>query len=147
MNSKNSFKETLLDISYDGIREYLDQLGKLYVTPFGLFTNTNEVQRVTGLYKTTLLRRFHSKKKCFSNWYIVSGDSDLSLAETCEHCDKLDDLIFSEDCWLDMVDHFHDKPLEDTTKFKYLYKGNQYTTTYGDWQSGVREHLMHKKPL
>lgn len=123
-----------------GIREYLNSLGKLWVTPFGCFTTLKQIQNITGLRVIQIQRKLNSKRAKYSGWYVIDGDSPLHPAEDCMYCDELDDSLFYEECWLCNVDHKHNEPLKDDDEFTYLFNGKSYTTTVGQWEQGIRLH-------
>lgn len=125
-----------------GIEDYLNTLGKLWVTPYGPFNTLNEVEKLTGLHRKSLLRKFYSKREKFAGWYIIQGDTELTPSEDCEYCDALDDELFAEGCWLCTVFHEHGKPFTDDVKFVYLYQGLKYESTIKDWNNGVKYHLL-----
>ena len=133
--------ETALRNKHNGINEYLNSLGKLWVTPYGVFSTLKQVESATGLFRSTIISKVKSKRASLQNWYVIDGNSELSAAEDCEFCDELDDSLFYENCWLCCVEHTHNTPLKEGNKIKYLYKGNEYETTYGDWIKGYRKHL------
>ena len=126
----------------EGISDYLNTLGKLWVTPEGPFATLSEVEEVTGLHRKTLLRRFKSKRVQFTDWYIISGSTELTESEVCEQCDELDDILFKEGCWLCNVEHTHGTPIEGNTKFIYLFEGLRYESTLDEWNSGLKYHKI-----
>lgn len=124
----------------NGIDDYLKSLGKLYVTPFGPFTRLADIAKVSGIPLMTCLRRIKSKKKAYEDWYLIYEDCPLSSEELCKHCDKIDNMIFEEGCWLYKVYHDHSEPVTDDTLFEYSYKGYEFTCTVGDWKNGLKPH-------
>lgn len=129
----------------EGIGEYLDnnnkKYGKLYVTPFKTYEVLKQLEEDTGLWRKTILRRFKSKRKYLAGWYVITGDLPLQPDELCLTCDAIDDLLFAEDCWLDRVVHGHDTPITEESTIEYLFKGQPFKVTYGDWLRNVRPHL------
>lgn len=133
-------------ILYDGITDYLNYTGKIYVTPFGVFSTLKEIESITGCFRTTLMRRFRNNKIGFLNWYTISGDSPLYQAELCKFTDEIDDQLFKEGCWLDNVEkHQYGTPLKDEAIIKYLYKGSTYIVTYEDFKQGYRPHIINNE--
>lgn len=119
----------------NGIRDYLDNLnkteGRLYVTPNGPYSVLRDIENDFGLYRKTILRRCGSKRVGLSEWYVITGDTPLQVDEVCVYCDEVDDLLFGEGCWMTKVEHTHGEPLVDDDVIHYLFKGKEYTVTYG----------------
>lgn len=132
--------QTLLDNKDEGISDYLNSLGRLYCTPMGPYASLKEVEELTGVWRKTLLRRFANKADNFADWYIIDGDTEITPSEDCPQCDYVDDLIFKDNCWLCRVSHNHGDPLTDSTIFTYLYGGEGYACSVGNWINGMRPH-------
>lgn len=131
----NYSKEELDRIFYTGITDYLNTLGRFYVTPFGVYDTLKEVEQITGCFRTTLLRRFRNNNKPFLNWYYVDGNTPLHPAETCKYTDEVDDLLFSKGYWLIQIeDHQYGTPLEDNTIIVYSLYGEIHKLSYKDFK-------------
>lgn len=131
----------------EGIDEYLRALGKLVVTPKGPFASVTEAAIATNNYKTTVIRRCNSNKPIYQNWFFMDGVLGNNIAEECEYCDQLDDMLFAENCWLENVeDHLHTNPILGSSPINYLYKGIPYKVSLEDWVAGLRPHL-HKEEI
>lgn len=125
----------------EGIDEYLRRDGRLIVTPKGPFCTLAEAALATGNYKTTVTRRCESNKPIYQNWYYLEGIKGINIAEECEYCDQLDDMLFKEGCWLENVeDHLHTTPILGSSTINYLFKGHHYQITLNDWVLGHRPH-------
>lgn len=145
--------QDLLKVRFEGVSEYLynqgkayNSKGRLWVTPHGTFNTLQDVEKVTGDYRKTLLRRFYSNTPKFADWYIIDCDSELFPAEMCEGCDAIDDMIFTEDekNWLHRVYHRHLDMVSDDTMFEYLHSGVLYKISIKDWKSGIRPHKQEE---
>lgn len=116
-------------------------LGKLYITPLGIFSVLKDLEKATGVHRRTLIRRFRSTKEVYEDWFVIDNESPLTDEDLCEHCDMADNLLFAEGCWLEHVGHEHDTKLSDNDKIVYLFKGSPYQVTYNMWKQGDRPHL------
>lgn len=142
-------KKLFLKNFLEGVSDYLERnnkkYGKIYVTPHGTYEVLRKLEQDTNNYRKTLLRRFKSKRKSLSGWYVISGDLPLQPDELCLHCDAVDDMLFREDCWLDRVEHDHDTGIPGDAIIKYLYKGVEHQETFSRWKAGYRPHLTKEK--
>lgn len=141
MNSSSDDLRLAISNKAEGIRDYLNNLGKLYVTPYGSFTSLAGIVNIVGGYHKSALRRLKSKQAKFQNWYIIDGDTDLYPAEECDYSDEVDDILFNEGCWLSHIDnHVYGTPLAGDSVITYLYKGVTFQVTYLEFISGYRPH-------
>lgn len=125
----------------EGIIEYLSSQGDIFVSPYGIFNTMSEIARVSGEYKTTVLRRINSNKPEFQNWYVIRCDSELRPAESCIYTDTVDNILFSANCWLSHIEnHLYGNPINDDSIVVYLYKGEEYKVSYKDFINNVKPH-------
>lgn len=144
MNQTDNDLSQAMQNMAEGVTEYLDnnnrKYGKIYVSPYGVHEVLKELEKVSGEYRKTILRRFQSKRKYLEGWYVITGDLEPQPDELCLHCDEIDDMLFKEDCWLERVNHNHSDPIKGTDIMTYRYKGVEYTEMVSRWKAGYRPH-------
>lgn len=129
-----------------------DKPNKIYMTPLGPFEQFRHTARIFGICVKSLSRRLQSKHPKYKDWYVIEGDIPDSLRDevyyeedTCQTCNRIDDLLFKEKCWLLKVDHDHkNQRNKDVTVF-YEYLGVINTVNYKAWMAGERPHLNKVK--
>lgn len=120
----------------EGIALYIDTqnklLGKIYMTPRGPYSVLKQVELDFDMYRKTILQRFKSKRPNLAEWYVIEGNTELQVDETCKFCDEVDDFLFERDCWMTKIGHEHGTPIENNDIIEYLFKGRHHRVLFKD---------------
>lgn len=132
---------------------------KLYNTPMGPFPKLVDVALQYKMYKSNVYRRYINKSDKFKDWYVIINPTSeqnyqaiqnvntlftekYEAEDNCPLCNHVDDMIFSEGCWLLRVEHRHGDLSTKKAVIHYIFRKKEYKVTYQGWVDGKRPHLQ-----
>jgi hypothetical protein len=147
---------------FNRVRNRKVNFNKIYRTPQGVFPSLATAGMFFGVSKCAIKKRTDSELEHFEDWVVINQPSDelcrqaksnveAMLAnkdnpeDSCSTCNTVDDMLFSEQCWLLRVQHEHsDEVLVSGLSnlvIHYTFRRKDFRVTYTDWINGVRPHV------
>jgi hypothetical protein len=133
---------------------------RVYNTPEGLYPSITPIAMRFGVSRGAIQRRLLNTDPTHKGWFVIHNPTksqaeqaicnveDLLLSkphpeDDCELCNLVDDMIFSERCWLLQVDHDHTETTVNTNNvvIHYAFQRKDYEVSYSGWVNGERPHL------
>jgi hypothetical protein len=139
---------------------------RVFHTPSGIYPKLTHVALKYGIFKSSAHRMFKNKSDTLKEWYTIGNPTEeqtnqaiinantLYIAkykaeDHCILCNAVDNLLFSEKCWLLGINHTHSTNLMETNDLintseaiiRYSFRGKDYKVSHLDWVRGKRVHL------